>query len=161
MPCAAGDWYGASTPRDFKTSVRTGSFDQNTSACGRRLLRQQPIGQAGRLRLLRVVDDVDANARLPLVLLHDRLGKRPIGRHVRRHLARRRDRRRAAAGDRRPAIERGARIRRHARTDYFEPYVKSSNAVTLSAFVQTPTLPASLNVSSSHVERLLAVEASP
>jgi hypothetical protein len=22
-------------PRDFRTSVRTGSFDQNTSACGR------------------------------------------------------------------------------------------------------------------------------
>src|SRR5207249_2637251 len=32
----------------------------------------------------------------------------------------------------------------------FEPYVKSSNTVTLSAFVHTPTLPASLNVSSSH-----------
>ena len=30
------------------------------------------------------------------------------------------------------------------------PYVKLSNAVTLSALVQTPTLPASLNVSSSH-----------
>jgi hypothetical protein len=35
------------------------------------------------------------------------------------------------------------------RGGYFEPYVKSSNSVTLSAFVHTPTLPASLNVSSS------------
>jgi len=32
----------------------------------------------------------------------------------------------------------------------FEPYVKSSNTVRLSAFVHTPTFPASLNVSSSH-----------
>jgi MacB-like protein len=31
-----------------------------------------------------------------------------------------------------------------------EPYAKSSNSVTLSAFVQRPTLPPSLNVSSSH-----------
>src|SRR6266480_3826316 len=30
------------------------------------------------------------------------------------------------------------------------PYVKSSNNVTLSALVHTPTLPASLNVSSAH-----------
>src|SRR5215213_9972907 len=37
MPCDAGDWYDASTPRDFNTNVRTGSFDQKTSACGRPL----------------------------------------------------------------------------------------------------------------------------
>ena len=35
MPFALGDRYGASTSRDFSTSVRTGSFDQKTSACGR------------------------------------------------------------------------------------------------------------------------------
>ena len=35
MSFALGDLYGASTPRDFNTSVRTGSLDQNTSACGR------------------------------------------------------------------------------------------------------------------------------
>src|SRR5262249_41769178 len=34
--------------------------------------------------------------------------------------------------------------------NYLGPYMKSSNSVTLSAFVQTPTFPASLNVSSSH-----------
>ncbi len=34
MPSAFGEWYEASTPRDFNTSVRTGSFDQKTSACG-------------------------------------------------------------------------------------------------------------------------------
>ncbi len=34
MPWALGDLYDASTPRDLSTSVRTGSFDQNTSACG-------------------------------------------------------------------------------------------------------------------------------
>src|SRR5204863_6912811 len=33
---------------------------------------------------------------------------------------------------------------------YLEPYAKSSNNVTLSALVQTPTMPASLNFSSSH-----------
>ena len=39
---------------------------------------------------------------------------------------------------------------------HFAPYVKSSNSVTLSALVQTPTLPASLNVSSSHSIAFLA-----
>ena len=34
MPFALGDRYGARTSRAFSTSVRTGSFDQNTSACG-------------------------------------------------------------------------------------------------------------------------------
>src|SRR6266481_3589677 len=38
---------------------------------------------------------------------------------------------------------------------YCAPYVKSSNKVTLSALVQTPTLPASLNVSSSHSRAFL------
>src|SRR5262245_8201 len=35
MPWTFGDRYIASKPRDLRTSVRTGSFDQNTSACGR------------------------------------------------------------------------------------------------------------------------------
>jgi len=35
MPSALGDRYGASTSRDLSTSVRTGSLDQKTSACGR------------------------------------------------------------------------------------------------------------------------------
>src|SRR6266568_963634 len=34
--------------------------------------------------------------------------------------------------------------------DHLPPYVKSSNNVTLSALVHTPTLPASLNVASFH-----------
>jgi hypothetical protein len=33
-PSALGDLYDVSAPRDSRTSVRTGSFDQKTSACG-------------------------------------------------------------------------------------------------------------------------------
>ncbi len=42
-----------------------------------------------------------------------------------------------------------------ASTHYRGPNLKSSKSVTLSAFVQTPTAPASLNVSSSTSKRLL------
>ena len=35
IPFALGDRYDANTSRDFNTSVRTGSFDQKTSAWGR------------------------------------------------------------------------------------------------------------------------------
>ena len=85
MPFALGDRYGASTSRDFSTSVRTGSFDQNTSACGLRLLRQKTVRQPGRLGLLRVVDRVDLHARLLLVFPQNRLGEDAIRRHIDGH----------------------------------------------------------------------------
>src|SRR5688500_11107340 len=49
---ADGDLYGASAPRDCSMSVRTGSFDQNTSACARSF--------SARRRLARPVDFVSS-----------------------------------------------------------------------------------------------------
>ena len=50
-----------------------------------RLLREETVRQAGRLRLLRVVDRVDLHARLLLVLPQHRLREDAIGRHVDGH----------------------------------------------------------------------------
>ena len=82
MACAFGARYGASTPRDFKISVRTGSLDQNTSACGRVLLGEKLIRQPRRLGFLRIVDGIDRDPRLPFIFAQYRLREHPVCRHA-------------------------------------------------------------------------------
>ena len=52
MPIAHGDRNGVRTSTDFSTSARTGSFEQNTSACG--------LAFSARRRFARRVDFVSS-----------------------------------------------------------------------------------------------------
>ena len=108
-------------------------------------LGKQSIGQARRFGFFSVVHRVDSNTCALLERLEDRLGEHAVGRYIHRDGLRRG--RIVCAGS--PTCRHGDERETAKQQSHRATTVKSSKYVTESAFVQTPTLPAPVNVVSS------------